>query len=201
MRVGASVSDRLPRAAAVAVLATAIGSAFLLLSPPASSTTAGPALKPGFLPGLWCGAGKAPVGKEITIKGRRLTFVGGKLEFILTSAANGDAFGELNADIRSHYEDRSSKQIVEAEFRYVGEFDIKGTNREPKLVGTWKVSGVFLVTIKGQTKSFPYKATHKAKSWLDIDSASLDLVLGSWAGSKWKWKATRPKADEDAVKC
>jgi hypothetical protein len=135
------------------------------------------------------------------IKGRRLTFVGGKLFFILTSAPNGDAFGDLDADIRFHYEDRTSKQVLEAEFRYVGAFDIKGTTREPKLVGTWKVSGVFLVTIKGQTKSFPYKATMNAKSWLEIDSASLDLVLGSWAGSKWKWKATRPKADGDGNKC
>ena len=190
----------MPRTAAVAAVVTGLAVTLLLVSPPVSATTVGPALKPGFLPGLWCGIGKAPV-KAIAIKGRRLTFVGGKLEFILTSAANGDAFGELNADIRFHYEDRSSQPIVEAEFRYVGEFDIKGTSREPKLVGTWKVSGVFLVTIKGQTKSFPYKATQKAKSWLDIDSASLDLVLGSWAGSKWKWKATRPKPDKDGVKC
>jgi hypothetical protein len=48
----------------------------------------------------------------------------------------------------------------------------------------------------------PVNATEKAKSWLDVDSASLDLVFGNWASTpSWKWKATRVKSDKAGVKC
>ncbi len=185
------------RAAAAIAVATGISLAILLLPPAASSTASGPAFPPGY----WCGIGKAPVGKQITIKGRRLTFVSGKMNFILSSE-KGEAAGDLEADIRFHYEDKSSKEDFEGEFRYVGAFDIEGTAREPKLDGAWKVNGTFVATINGETKSFPYKGTQKAKSWLDVDSASLDLVLGNWAStSSWKWKATRVKSDKAGLKC
>ena len=115
-------------------LAIGIALVFLLLPQAASSTALGPA----FPPGLWCGVGKVPVGKQITIKGRRLTFVSGKMTFGLTSK-NGDAAGAVDADLRFHYEDKSSKEDFEGEFRYVGDFDINGPARQPKLQGTWKV--------------------------------------------------------------
>jgi hypothetical protein len=179
-------------------LAIGIALVFLLLPQAASSTALGPAFPPGF----WCGVGKVPVGKQITIKGRRLTFVSGKMDFVLSSK-NGDAAGAVDADLRFHYEDKSSKEDFEGEFRYVGDFDIKGPARQPKLQGPWQVKGVFVATINGQTKSFPVDATEKAKSWLDVDSASLDLVLGNWASTaSWKWKATRVKTDKTgAIKC
>jgi hypothetical protein len=171
-------------------LATGIALVSLLLPQAASSTGLGPA----FPPGSWCGVGKVPVGKQITIKGRRLTFVSGKMDFVLFSEKGGAA-GAVDADLRFHYEDKSSKEDFEGEFRYVGDFDINGSARQPKLQGTWKVKGVFVATINGQTKSFPVNATEKAKSWLDVDAASLDLVLGNWASTpSWKWKATRVKS-------
>jgi hypothetical protein len=178
-------------------LATVIGLVFLLLPPSASPTALGPAFPPGF----WCGVGKAPVDKQITIKARRLTFVSGKMNFILSSE-KGDAAGDLQADLRFHYEDKSSKEDFEGEFRYLGDFEVDGSARQPKLQGTWKVKGVFVATINGKTKSFPVNTTEKAKSWLDVDSASLDLVLGNWASTpSWKWKATRVKSDKAGVKC
>ena len=142
-----------------------------------------------------------PVGKQITIKGRRLTFVSGKMDFFLFSE-KGDASGAVDANLRFHYEDKSSKEDFEGEFRYVGDFDINGPARQPKLQGTWKVKGVFVATVNGQTKSFPVDATEKAKSWLDVDAASLDLVLGNWASTpSWKWKATRVKSTKTGPKC
>lgn len=178
-------------------LAIGIALVFLLVPQAASSTALGPAFPPGF----WCGIGKVPVGKQIKIKGRRLTFVSGRMDFVLSSK-NGDAAGVVDADLRFHYEDKSSKEDFEGEFRYVGDFDINGPARQPKLRGTWKVKGVFVATINGHTRSFPVDATEKAKSWLDVDSASLDLVLGNWAStSSWKWKATRVKSDKAGVKC
>src|SRR5262245_21402327 len=73
-----------------AVLTTGVALCFLLLPSAASSSGLGPAFPPGF----WCGVGKAPVGKTITIKARRLTFVSGKMNFILSSE-KGDAAGDL----------------------------------------------------------------------------------------------------------
>jgi hypothetical protein len=178
-------------------LATGIALVFLLLPHAASTTSLGPAFPPGF----WCGVGKVPVGKQITIKARRLTFVSGKMNFILSSE-KGDAAGDLQADLRFHYEDKASKEDFEGEFRYVGDFEIAGSARLPKLAGTWKVKGVFVATINGQQKSFPVNTTEKAKSWLDVDAASLDLVLGNWASTpSWKWRATRVKSDKAGVKC
>jgi hypothetical protein len=184
------------RAASVSTFV--IGLAAVLLLPPI-----GPArdLGPAFPPGFWCGFGKAPVGKQITIKGRRLTFVSGKMNFILSSE-NGDATGDFQADLRFHYEDKSSKEDFEGEFRYLGDFEINGPARQPKLAGTWKLKGVFVATINGKTKSFPVNSTERAKSWLDVDAVSLDLVLGNWASTpSWKWKATRVKSDKAGVKC
>jgi hypothetical protein len=198
MRRAMGVKRCLPgKAAGTAGLCAGAVAVFLLLPSAASSTALGPA----FPPGQWCGVGKVPVGKQITIKARRLTFVNGRMNFNLSSE-QGDAKGAADANLRFHYEDKASKEDFEGEFRYIGDFDISGSAREPKLAGTWTVKGVFVAIINGQQRSFPVNTTEKAKSWLDVDWASLDLVRGNWASTaSWKWKATRLKSTKAGLKC